>query len=128
MQYIHLQLPKPNNATGVKVDITALDPNGNLINIGTATSDKNGAFGFTWTPEVPGLYKIIASFAGTNSYGSSSATTYLSAIDEPVSTPQPTTEAVSIADNYFLPAVAGIIIAIAIVGAILASLMLRKEP
>ena len=94
---------KPNNATGVKVDLTALCPNGNPNHhrhkqqatiMGSSVSHGHQKFQAT---------KIIASFAGTNSYGSSTATTYLSAIDEPVSTPQPTTEAViQSLTNYFV--------------------------
>ena len=127
MQYIHLQLPKPTDAKGVTVNLTAIDPNGNLITIGQATCDTNGVFGFTWSPEVPGLYTVVASFAGTNSYGSSMASTYFSAVDAPVNTPQPTTAIQTTSDMYFIPAVVGIIVAIAIVGATII-LVLRKRP
>jgi hypothetical protein len=123
-------MPKPTNAKGVTVQLTALDPNNNRIEIGEATSDINGAFGLTWAPEVPGLYQIIATFQGSDSYGSSSASTYLSAIEAPaeqaiVIEPEPNEP--SIADTYFVPAIAGIIAAIAIVGVLLAVLLLKKR-
>jgi outer membrane protein assembly factor BamB len=77
MEYVHQQQPMPNNATGVSVTITTFDPNNNTYLVGTTTSDTGGGFGLAWTPPVPGLYRIIATFKGTNSYGSSYATTYL---------------------------------------------------
>ncbi|MCW4000390.1 MAG: PQQ-binding-like beta-propeller repeat protein [Candidatus Bathyarchaeota archaeon] len=128
MQYLHMQASKPTNATGVSVTLTAIDPNNNVINIGTATSDTNGVYGLTWAPEVSGMYNVIASFAGSDSYGSSVASTYFTATDAPAATPQPTAAPASIADAYFIPAVAGIIVAIFAVGAILAILMLKKRP
>ena len=65
MEYLHKQMPKPTNATGVTVDLIALDPNGNMVYIGQATSNIDGTFGFSWAPEVPGLYQITAIFAGS---------------------------------------------------------------
>lgn len=129
MEYLHMQQPKPANGSGVTVVLTAVDPNNNLVTIGEATSDLNGVYGFTWTPEVPGLYQIIASFAGSESYGSSTATTYLTAIQTPTATPEPTQAPVqSMADQYLLPGIIGIIIAIVAVGIGLALLIARKRP
>ena len=72
-----MQKPKPTNATGVQVHLTAIDPNDNYQDIGYATTDNNGNYGILWTPPVEGLYKVIATFAGTESYGDSDATTYM---------------------------------------------------
>ena len=81
--------------------LTALDSNGNSENIGTVTTDGYyGTFSMTWTPPIAGNYKIIASFAGDDSYGSSSAATTISvgaAAATPTS-PTPTTVALQ-ADN-----------------------------
>ena len=126
MEYLHMQRQKPINATGVPVTLTAIDPNHNLINIGTATSDTNGVYGYTWMPEVSGLYQIVASFKGSESYGSSTASTYLTAIDTPPSSTEQPLNAPSMTEVYFLPAVAAIIIAIAVVGALIL-IMLRKR-
>jgi hypothetical protein len=90
MQYLHMQKPIPTNATGVFVTLTAIDPNGNSQNIGTTTSDIGGTYGIEWTPPVEGKYSIMATFAGTESYGSSYATTYLS-VSAPAATPAPAT-------------------------------------
>jgi hypothetical protein len=127
MQYLHMQASKPTNATGVSVTLTAVDPNNNLISIGAVTSDTNGVYGLTWTPEVSGTYQVIATFTGSDSYGSSVSSTYFTAVDSPSVTAEPTLPP-SITDSYFIPSVAAIIVAIIAVGAILAILTLKKRP
>ena len=87
MQYLYKQQAMPTNAKGATVQLTAFDPNGNIENIGTAVSDTNGNYGISWTPPVPGTYKIIATFSGSNSYYSSDATTYL-AVGKAAASPQ----------------------------------------
>ena len=127
MEYMFHQRPKPTDAIGVEVNLKAIDPNGNYVQIGNATSDMYGNFGLPYTPEVPGTYQIIASFAGSNSYGPSASTTYLTVSEGPTSTPAPTAQPQSAADMYILPGIIGIIIAIIIVG-IATILVLRKRP
>jgi hypothetical protein len=128
MECLHKQMPKPTNATGVTVDLVALDPNGNMVYIGQATSNIDGSFGFSWAPEVPGLYQITAIFAGSASYGSSTASTYLTAVEGPV-TPSPSPQPVaSTADMYFVPAIAGLFVLIIVVAIVLVLLILRKRP
>jgi hypothetical protein len=97
MEYMFMQREFPANAKGVQVHLTATDPNGNFQDIGTATSDTSGNFGLAWTPPVPGVYKVTATFAGSKSYGGSFATTYFNvqpaAATSPAAatpTPQPT--------------------------------------
>ena len=55
----------PANAKGVPVSLDTIDPNGNLVHIGNTTSDMHGNYGLAFTPEVPGTYQIIATFAGS---------------------------------------------------------------
>ncbi len=50
MEYLYMDYAKPD-ATGVTVKLTAIDPNKNLIDIATVTSDMNGNFGYLWTPQ-----------------------------------------------------------------------------
>jgi hypothetical protein len=88
MEYLYMQKPKPTDAAGIQVKITAVDPNGNTQNIGTTTSDANGNYGLMWTPPVEGLYKITATFTGSESYYPSDATTYLGVETAP--SPAPT--------------------------------------
>jgi hypothetical protein len=59
--------------------LTALGSDGSYVDLGTVTTDGYyGTFSKSWTPPKEGDYKIIASFSGDNSYGSSSATTSVS--------------------------------------------------
>jgi outer membrane protein assembly factor BamB len=93
MEYIFMQKPKPANAKGVAVHLTATDPNGNFQDIGTATSDGFGNFAITWTPPVPGLYTVTAKFDGSESYyESESGTSFVvgDAAPAPAVTPTPT--------------------------------------
>jgi hypothetical protein len=90
MEYLHMQKPMPTDATGVSVDLKAIDSSGTSTTIGTTTSDANGNFGYSWTPTTSGLYKIVATFAGTNSYGGSSATAYLTVVSAPSASPSGT--------------------------------------
>ncbi len=90
MEYLYMQQPKPTTATGVPVHLTAIDPNGNTQEIDTVTSDVNGHFGLMYTPPVPGYYTITATFAGSNSYYSSSAETGIGVSAAPAASVTPT--------------------------------------
>ena len=67
--------PKPE---GVSVTLTAVDSDGNYMDIGTSTSSMDGTYGIAWTPPEEGIYKIVASFIGSESYWCSYGTTHLS--------------------------------------------------
>ena len=64
MEYVYMQKPKPADITGVEVVINVLDPNNNTYEVGRTTSDADGMFKLSFTPQVPGEYTVIASFAG----------------------------------------------------------------
>jgi len=130
MEYVYQQQPEPTNFTGVPVTLTAIDPNGNFITLGTATTASNGLYHYTWTPpSVPGSYLITATFAGTNGYWGSNAQTAMVVQNAPA-TPAPTAAPPSnLATTSDLTlgiavAIIAIIIAIAIVG----FLLIRKKP
>jgi hypothetical protein len=127
MEYLCMQQPKPTNATGVPVSIDTIDPNGNFYHIGNVNSNIYGTFALPYTPDVPGTYQIIANFEGSKAYGSSSVSTYLTVSATPISSPISTATPQSMANLYFVTAIIGIIVAIAIVGVVLA-LMIRKRP
>ena len=128
MAYVYMQKGKPTNTTGVPVSIDVIDSNGNYRNIGTATSDASGSFSYQWTPDIEGKYTVIATFAGSESYWPSTSETSF-AVDPAAPTTAPTqAPAQSAADAYFVPAVAGIIVAMAIGFAITILLVLRKRP
>jgi hypothetical protein len=127
MEYVYMQQNKPTNVTGIDVYVTVIDSNGNYRYIGTATSDSSGTYSLQWTPDITGKYTVIATFTGTKAYYGSSAETSF-AVDAAAATPAPTKEPVqSMADTYLLPSVAAIIVAIAVVGAILALLVTKKR-
>ena len=128
MNYVYMQKPMPTNATGVEVTLTALDPNHNLITLGTTTTDTNGNYGFVWkTPTVEGTYQVFASFAGTNSYWGSSNTAYVNTVATSTPTAAATQTPSSTVDQYFVPSVIAIIVVI-IVGFVALFLVLRKRP
>jgi len=126
MEYVYQQQVKPTHTTGVLVTISVIDSNHNERVIGTTTSDDSGAFGLTWTPDISGDYRITATFAGSESYWPSSASTYAYASDAvtPAPTAAPQQGLATTADliTYLAIGVIAIIIAIAIVGV----LILRK--
>jgi outer membrane protein assembly factor BamB len=127
MEYMYAQKSMPSNATGVNVVLNVIDANGNYRTIGTATSDASGFYSYQWTPDITGKYTVIATFEGTNAYyGSFGETAF--AVAEAAATPTPvSTIAPSMADLYFLPMSAAVIIAIVVVGAIIV-LMINKKP
>jgi len=128
MEYLYEQSPEPMNATGVPVTLTEIDPNNNTYTIGVTTSDITGHYSYTFTPTVPGAYKIIATFGGSNSYFSSTAETTMLYNSPTAATATPTATPTSVADLYFVPMSIAIIIVIIIGFALLAVLALRKRP
>ncbi len=127
MKYVYMQIPMPKDVTGVLVTIDVIDSNGNYRNIGTVTSDDSGTFSFTWTPDIEGDYKVIATFAGSKSYWPSyakSSFTVEAASSSP--TPQQPQPQSAIADIYLLPGIISIIVTIIVVGVVIV-LTLRKR-
>jgi uncharacterized protein YfaS (alpha-2-macroglobulin family) len=127
MEYLYEQQQEPLNATGVPVTLTYIDPNGNTYTLGTTTSDITGHYSYTFTPTIPGTYRIIATFGGSNSYYGSTAETVM-AWNPPAATAAPTATPTSVATLYFVPAVIAIIVIIIVGFAVLAVLALRKRP
>ena len=136
MQYLHMQQPIDglwHNETiaGVPVSLDAVDPNGNFAHISTVTTDgTTGTYGYTWTPTIAGDYKIFATFAGDDSYGSSFATTYATAVNAPTTTTPTTTSAPSnlATTSDLMTYIVAVGIAIILAVAIATVLILRKRP
>jgi len=129
MAYLYQQQPEPMNATGVPVTLTYTDPNNNTYTMGTTTSDLTGHFAYEFTPAIPGSYTVTATFCGSNSYYSSSdETSFTYAPLVAAATTAPTVTPTSVADMYFVPAIAGLFVLIIIVLAVVVIQMLRKRP
>ena len=128
MLYVYKQFERPTNASGVEVSIDVIDANGNYRHVGTTTSDSTGKYSYSWSPDITGKYTVIATFAGSKAYYASFDETSF-VVDPAAATATPlATPAQSMADLYFVPATIGIVVAIVIVGAVLALLLLRKKP
>jgi len=109
MEYLHMQQPKPTNATGVTVRLTGYDPDGNAFDIGTTVCDLNGKYGIAWMPDREGTYHITATFEGSEAYYSSQDTTYIAvgpaqAGASPQPTASPTSPTTSPATSTTAPA------------------------
>jgi len=126
MEYLHQQKVFPTEATGVPVTIDVLDANGNYYNIGTATSDTAGKYNLIWEPPIPGAYTVVATFAGSNSYGSSYDTTTMFVAQEPEAPTGPTPTPAPMTDTYVLGLGIAAIAAIVVFGIIII-MMLRKK-
>ena len=115
----------PTNATGVEVTLDTIDPNGNFVHIGTVTSDTSGLFSYMWpTPNVPGKYTVIATFAGSESYYASYAETAMGISEAPAATSTPAPTVLPPYESYTIGAAVAVIIAVAIA----TILILRKRP
>lgn len=128
MEYKYMQQGRPANATGVPISIDVIDPNNNFFHVGDTVSDSNGNFAIPYTPDVSGSYKVLVTFAGTNSYYPSYGSAYMNAVEPAQVTAQPTAQPIqSMADLYLLPGIIGVVVAVLAVGAVII-LMLRKRP
>jgi hypothetical protein len=129
MEYLHMQKPingVEHNLTinGVPVTLTAIGSDGTVTSIGTAmTNGYYGTFSQEWTPPKEDKYAIIASFAGDDSYGSSSGGTGLLV--------GPAPETIQPAETPVIPdytmAIVGAAIAVIIAVAVATVLILRKK-
>jgi hypothetical protein len=127
MEYVYMQKPRPTNVVGVTVELSVIDSNGNYRTIGTTTADADGFFSYSWIPDIEGKYTIYASFAGSESYWPSHAISAFN-VDPALATPTPQpVQSPGLADQYFVPAIAGLFILIIIVLALMVMSM-RKHP
>lgn len=126
MEFVYMQQPCPANVTGVPIQLSVTDSNGNFRTIGMATSDGSGTFTYTWTPDISGVSTVTANFQGSESYYPSSAQAYFYAAESAPTTSPGATPMPSMADLYLIRSIIAIIVVIIIVGAI-AILMLRRR-
>jgi len=126
MEYVYMQQTKPTDTVGVVVTLNVVDANGNYREIGT-TKTSDGFYSFNWKPDIQGAYTVYANFAGSESYWPSHATTAFY-VDPAAPTQAPqSTQAPSMADLYFAPAIAGLFVFVAIMS-VVTILVLKKRP
>jgi outer membrane protein assembly factor BamB len=133
MEHIHMQMPitglwNNETLTGVPVILTAIGSDGTVIDIGSVTTNGYyGTFGYAWNPPKEDTYTILASFAGDDSYGSSSAATFVSVGPAPAPYPD-FPEAPTLVDNSTLlyGILAAVVVAI-LIGLVAIVLVLRKR-
>jgi hypothetical protein len=94
MEFVYMDQNCPAMVQGVTVKLEAVDPNNNYQDYGTTHTDFYGNFALAFEPEVPGMYMIMATFEGTESYYRSYASTWIQ-VDEtapgiPIEPEQPT--------------------------------------
>ncbi len=132
MEYLYMQQPKPENAKGVQVKLTATSTNGNVIDIGTVTSDVHGFYSKKWTLPTEGEYIITAEFEGSESYWPSEAVTSVGvgsaapAITSPTITTSPT-QAIQPSSDVPLATYVAIATAIIIIAAVTAAFLLKRR-
>ncbi len=121
MAFIKEQQQCPADLRGVPVKLTAQAPDGSTVDLGTVVSDASGYFSAAWSPTNTGMYRITATFQGTDSYGSSFAGTSVYAVAAQDSSQGSTTPA-SNTDLYIIISTIVIVIAIAI-----AAIIIRRK-
>ena len=101
------------------------DSDGNANLIGTTISDSSGQYSFKWTPANADMYKIAATFDGSDSYWGSWAETGLAIEAASAASPTPSTTTFDAINNTtFAVGIIAIIIAVALATV----LILRKHP
>jgi len=134
MEYLHYNGPIGGlwgNETilGVPVQLTAIDSDGTVIDIGTVTTNGYyGTFSKSWSPPAEGEYTILANFAGDESYGSSGASTAIKVGPATEPYPEPIEPEAQVDNTPMLYGIlSGVIVAI-IIGIVAVLLALRKRP
>jgi hypothetical protein len=127
MLYVYKQFAMPMNATGVPLSLNILDANGNYRTVASTTSDANGHYSFTWTPDIEGTYTAYVTFEGSAAYWPSVGQTAFN-VGGTTTSPAPTGgTSGNAADMYLLPGIIAIIIVIIVVGAIIVLVVNRKH-
>jgi outer membrane protein assembly factor BamB len=129
MESAYMQQPLPSNITGVPVTLNVLDSNHNYRTIGTTTTNYLGDYSLTWTPDITGNFTVYATFAGTNGYYGSTASTAFYAGSQATPTPPTATPQTGLASNTTVEyGIVAIIIVIVVIGALTMMMLSRKRP
>ncbi|MGD6810779.1 MAG: PQQ-binding-like beta-propeller repeat protein [Candidatus Bathyarchaeia archaeon] len=131
MDYLYGQnatlINSPPSPKGVEVRLYAISSDGSVTEIGATTSDSSGKYAIEWAPQKADLYKITATFDGSESYYGSWDETALSIKQGAETTPTSSALTLDAINSLVFTNVAilGIIIVLVIV--IVGVLLLRKR-
>jgi outer membrane protein assembly factor BamB len=131
MDYLYGQnatlINSPPSPKGVEVRLYAISSDGSVTEIGATTSDSSGKYAIEWPPQKADLYKITATFDGSESYYGSWDETALSIKQGAETTPTSSALTLDAINSLVFTNVAilGIIIVLVIV--IVGVLLLRKR-
>jgi outer membrane protein assembly factor BamB len=90
MLYVYKQFPRPTNVEGVWVKLDAINVyTGEVLDIGGTHTDSAGMFTVAWAPPKEGLWTILATFPGSNSYYPSFAETSIAVTGAPAAPAAP---------------------------------------
>lgn len=110
MEYVYMQLPRPSDVKGVWVTFDVIGPDGKWEHVGGTHTDDSGMFSIPWTPPAEGLYTIVITFPGSESYWPSYTETSVLVTSAP-----PTPEMPEIpASIDYSPMFTGVYVAVAI--------------
>jgi outer membrane protein assembly factor BamB len=127
MAYKFMNSPKPEDAVGVEVVFTVFDANENTYEIGRTACASDGTFSFDWDPDIPGEYLVTAAFVGSEGYYPSFAHTTVFVEEAGPAAPEATPTPAPLTDMYVLGSTIGIVIALAIAGAIIVLFVRRRR-
>ena len=117
MGYVYQQKPLPTNFTGVEVTLSVVDANGNYRTIGTATTDVTGALltllGTRHHWRLPQSSQHSQALTATSHQAQTQASQLT---QQQQQQHQQQHQQQSAADLYFIPAIAGLFVAIIVVG------------
>jgi outer membrane protein assembly factor BamB len=131
MDYLYGQnatlINSPPSPKGVDVRLFAISSDGTVTEIGTATSDSSGKYAIEWAPSKADLYKITATFDGSDSYYGSWDETALSIKQDTEPTPTASALTLDAINNLVFTNVVIVGIAVIIAVIIVGVLLLRKH-
>ncbi len=113
-----------SNTGRVPATVTLDKPDSTYVDVPIMT-DENGNFMVIYTPDISGEWTVTAWWNGDDLHTTSASETLSLSVTDPV-VPEPTPTPLSLSDIYLLPATAGIIVAIVVIGLVLI-MMLRKR-
>jgi len=86
MLYVYKQFEHPD-IVGVSIKIEIVDPSGEYAWIGTAMTDEDGTFRYSFIPQMEGEYTIYATFDGSRAFYGSYSTCYVMVDPAPAAYP-----------------------------------------